>query len=175
MKTLIIVSGTMGVGKTAVCTALKNKISGSVFLDGDWCWFSNPWTVNEETKAMVLDNIEHVLGNFLSCSAYSVVIFAWVLHEPSATKEILSKLKLDGVRVLKFSLVCTKEALLKRLKNDIQKDRRSASVIERSLERAECYKSLDTIKIDVSEITADEAAQMIGENFLEPPFLSAGK
>lgn len=165
MKTLVIVSGTMGVGKTSVCTALKNRIQGSVFLDGDWCWFSNPWTVNEETKAMVLDNIEHVLGNFLSCSAYRTVIFAWVLHEPQVTGKILSALKLDGVRVLKISLVCTKEVLLKRLKADIQKGIRSASVIDRSLERAECYKNVDTIKIDVSKMTVEQTAELIDEKF----------
>jgi broad-specificity NMP kinase len=27
----------MGVGKTTTCQMLRDKLKGSVFLDGDWC------------------------------------------------------------------------------------------------------------------------------------------
>lgn len=37
MKTLYLIGGTMGVGKTKVCQLLKDKLPNSVFLDGDWC------------------------------------------------------------------------------------------------------------------------------------------
>ena len=46
----------MGVGKTTVSKELKNRLQKSVFLDGDWCWDMNPFVVNDETKAMVMDN-----------------------------------------------------------------------------------------------------------------------
>ena len=74
MKQLFLIGGPMGVGKTTVCQQLKQKLPGSVFLDGDWCWDANPFLVNEETKAMVLDNICHLLNNFLRCTAYKA---AW--------------------------------------------------------------------------------------------------
>ena len=35
MKTLLMVGGAMGVGKTAACRALKNRLDRCVFLDGD--------------------------------------------------------------------------------------------------------------------------------------------
>ncbi|MBQ4087884.1 MAG: AAA family ATPase, partial [Clostridia bacterium] len=38
MKTLYMIGGTMGVGKTTVCQQLKRDLQNSVFLDGDWCW-----------------------------------------------------------------------------------------------------------------------------------------
>ena len=38
MKTLYMIGGTMGVGKTTVCQLLKHDLPNSVFLDGDWCW-----------------------------------------------------------------------------------------------------------------------------------------
>jgi len=34
-KTVYLISGTMGVGKTAVCQELKRRLSNAVFLDGD--------------------------------------------------------------------------------------------------------------------------------------------
>lgn len=57
MKTIYLIGGTMGVGKTTVCQHLKIKLNNSVFLDGDWCWDAHPFQVTEETKKMVLHNI----------------------------------------------------------------------------------------------------------------------
>lgn len=43
MKRLILIGGTMGVGKTAVCRELQKLLPGNVFLDGDWCWDAVPF------------------------------------------------------------------------------------------------------------------------------------
>lgn len=75
MKKLIMINGTMGVGKTSVSTELLKMLTPGVYLDGDWCWYMHPFEVTEETKKMVLDNITYLLRNFLSCSQYSYVIF----------------------------------------------------------------------------------------------------
>ena len=53
MKTLYMIGGTMGVGKTTVCQQLKQDLPNSVFLDGDWCWDANPFQVTDETKAIL--------------------------------------------------------------------------------------------------------------------------
>lgn len=81
MKKLILIGGTMGVGKSTVSQILKRILPDSVFLDGDWCWDSSPFQVTDETKKMVMDNICFLLNGFLSCSAYQNVIFCWVMHE----------------------------------------------------------------------------------------------
>lgn len=83
MKTLYMIGGTMGVGKTTVCQQLKQDLPNSVFLDGDWCWDASPFQVTDETKAMVTNNICYLLNNFLKCSAYENIIFCWVMHEQS--------------------------------------------------------------------------------------------
>ena len=75
MKTLYMIGGTMGVGKTTVCQLLKQNLPNSVFLDGDWCWDASPFQVTDETKAMVTNNICYLLNNFLKCSAYENIIF----------------------------------------------------------------------------------------------------
>ena len=45
---------------------------------------------------MVLDNIAHVLNNFLRCSAYDHVLFCWVLHRREIWEELLSRLDTGG-------------------------------------------------------------------------------
>ena len=67
MKTLYMIGGTMGVGKTTVGQQLKRTLPNSVFLDGDWCWDASPFQVTDETKSMVIDNICYLLNNFLKC------------------------------------------------------------------------------------------------------------
>ena len=83
MKKLILIGGTMGVGKTATSSLLKQKLNQSVFLDGDWCWDMHPFVVNRETKAMVMNNIVYQLNQFISCSEIENIIFCWVMHEQS--------------------------------------------------------------------------------------------
>ena len=75
MKQLYLIGGPMGVGKTAVSRRLAAMLERSVLLDGDWCWMMHPFAVTDETKAMVMDNIAYLLGNFLRCSAIDHVVF----------------------------------------------------------------------------------------------------
>ena len=161
MKTLYLIGGTMGVGKTTMCRELKNQLHRSVFLDGDWCWDMNPFVVTEETKAMVLDNITALLGNFLRCSAYDHVIFSWVMHQQSIVDTILGRLDLTDVKVVSVSLVCSREALLQRLYRDVEAGIRQPDILLRSPQRLNLYDSMNTEKIDTSHATVAQAVQEI--------------
>lgn len=161
MKRLILINGTMGSGKTAVSKELCHLIRPGVFLDGDWCWSAQPFTVTEETKEMVLKNISFLLKNFLTCSAYENVLFCWVMHKEEIVQELLSRL--DGVpfQLFRFTLMPGEAALRERLLGDVAEGIRSADVISRSMERLPLYREMDSIKIDVSHISAKEAAAEI--------------
>ena len=161
MKTLYLIGGTMGVGKTTVCRELKNQLHRSVFLDGDWCWDMNPFVVTEETKAMVLDNITALLGNFLRCSAYDHVIFSWVMHQQSIVDTILGRLDLTNVKVVSVSLVCSREALLQRLYRDVEAGIRQPDILLRSPQRLSLYDSMNTEKVDTSHATVAQTVQEI--------------
>lgn len=171
MKKLIIINGTMGVGKTTTCNKLLNMITPSVFLDGDWCWNINPFIVTDETKLMVIDNITHLLKNFLCCSEYEYVIFCWVLHKESIMKDILNNLKDFKFELFVITLMCSEKALRDRLTLDINNNVRKYDVIERSLQKSDFYIEMDTTKIDVSDIDAHQAAieivKIIGEEYKE--------
>ena len=78
-RTLYLVGGPMGVGKTTLCRLLERRLPACAFLDGDWCWEMDPFVVNEETRRLVLDNIVYLLNSFLHCSVYENVVFGWVL------------------------------------------------------------------------------------------------
>lgn len=62
MKTLYFISGTMCVGKTAVCRILQQSLQNSAFIDGDDCWkprdVANP---TEQEQNDVICNIASAL------------------------------------------------------------------------------------------------------------------
>ena len=120
----------MGVGKTTVCQQLKRDLQNSVFLDGDWCWDASPFQVNDETKAMVTNNICYLLNNFLKCSAYESIIFCWVMHEQSIIDSILEKLDTQNCEVKCISLVADEKTLCERLAMDVKRGIRSEDIIE---------------------------------------------
>ncbi len=161
MKKLILVNGTMGVGKTTTCNELLKLLKPSVFLDGDWCWNMNPFIVTDETKAMVNDNITHLLKNYLYCSSYEYVIFCWVMHHESIINDIIISLSDLNFELYKITLLCSEEALKSRLTQDVKDNIRQPDVIERSVQRLNLYQNMDTIKIDVSNIDSKQSARQI--------------
>lgn len=161
MKTIYIVGGAMGVGKTSVCRVMQREIENSVFLDGDWCWDAHPFQVTEETKKMVLENICFLLNQFIGCSAYQNIIFCWVLHEQEIIDSILKNLNSTDCTIKNVSLICDETELKARLRNDIANGLRTDDVIERSLSRISKYNSLDTIKIHTNGKSIKEVADEI--------------
>lgn len=161
MKKLYLIGGTMGVGKTAVSQQLKKDLPNSVFLDGDWCWDSNPFQVTEETKTMVMNNICYLLNNFLHCSAYENIIFCWVMHEQHIIDSIIENLDVKNCEVKCISLMTDKATLRNRLESDVNAGIRTEDVIERSVARISKYQSLNTIKIDTVNKTIKQVADEI--------------
>ena len=151
----------MGVGKTVTSKELQKLLPKCVFLDGDWCWAMSPFIVTDETKMMVIDNISYLLNNFISCSEYKNIIFCWVMHKQNILDEVLSRLNRDNCILYKFSIVCSEKSLIERIIKDIKGGIRKRDVIQRSLPRLKNYFEMDTIKIDVSEISAEETAKII--------------
>ena len=163
MKKLIFVNGTMGVGKTSTCKELLGMLKPSVFLDGDWCWYMNPFKVTDETKQMVENNICFLLNNFLSCTEYENIIFCWVMDQESTINKLLQKLNLTNTEVYKFTLCVSKEVLAQRLKKTIEIGERTSDILQRSLDRLPLYQEMDTTHVDVSKISPVQVAKKIAE------------
>ncbi|WP_100489651.1 AAA family ATPase [Sporolactobacillus pectinivorans] len=160
MKKLIIINGTMGVGKTTVSEIVSDKLKPSVFLDGDWCWKMNPWIITEENKKMVIDNITHLLNAYLNNSGFHYIIFCWVIHQECIFEQILSRLKKE-YDLYKISLICSEDALRSHIMNDVKKGIRTIDQVEASAARLNLYQKMNTTKIDVSNMTASQAADQI--------------
>jgi adenylate kinase family enzyme len=158
VKKLIIINGTMGVGKSTVCNILLDSLKPSVYLDGDWCWNMNPFVVSEENIKMVINNITHLLNSYLNNSGYEYIIFCWVIPQENIFEQLLEPLNNCDFELYKISLICSETALKSRLEIDVQNGIRKVDVIDRSVQRLELYNNMHTIKIDVSDVDPKQTA-----------------
>lgn len=158
-KKLIIINGTMGIGKSSICKEILKRLKYAVWLDGDWCWMMNPWIITEENKKMVEENIVFLLRNFLNNPTYRYIVFSWVIHKNEIYDILLNPLKDLDFEVDKITLMVNKNELINRLK----KDSRDKESIKKSINRLEKYRSIDSVKIDISEDTPETAAEKIIE------------
>lgn len=163
MAKLVMINGTMGVGKTVTCKELYKKLQKSVWLDGDWCWMMNPFIVNEENKKMVENNITYLLRNFLTNSSFQYVIFNWVIQSEEIYDMLLNKLNDLKFEVVKITLICNEESLRNRISIDIKNNERDKNCLDRSLERIPLYKNMNTIKIDTSNLSISETVNKVIE------------
>ena len=161
MKTLYLIGGPMGVGKTTVSRELLRSLPRCAFLDGDWCWTMQPFTVTDETKTMVMDNIAYMLGNFLRCSEFENIVFCWVMHQQQIVEDILSRLPMDGVRVVSVSLLCAPEQLSQRIRADIVAGLRDESAVSKALSYLPLYDMMKSFKVDTTGLSAKEIAEQI--------------
>jgi len=160
MKKLVIVNGSMGVGKSAVCEKLYKRLNTSVWLDGDWCWMMNPFTVTDENINMVQNNIISLLNSFLHNSSFRYVIFSWVIHLEEIFDTILGDIDTEEYDLYKFTLMCSEETLRRRILG------RAGGTVEsadRSIARLALYEKMDTVKIDTTDLSPELAAERIIE------------
>ena len=123
----------------------------------------NPFTftVNDENKNMVINNIDYLLRSFLTNSSVEYIIFNWVIHMEEIFNLILQPLSDLEFEVIKITLTCSEEVLKKRIVKDIQLNLREKSSIKGSIERLELYKGMSTEKIDTTDISILETVEKI--------------
>ena len=160
MKKLIIINGTMGVGKSTVSDLLLKETENSI-SDSDRCWNMNPFTVNEENIEMVLKNIIFLLRSFLNNSNFQYIIFCWVIHKEEILENILNEIKDLDFELYKFTLLCNETELEKRIAGDVKAGKRKKEQINESISRLKLYKNMNTDKIDVTNKTPKETMKEI--------------
>lgn len=163
MKKVVIINGPIGVGKSTVGKLLCNKLNMSAFIDGDWCFDLHPFIANKETKDMAIGNIVYLINNYLKCSHCDYVVFIWVMDKIDVYQRIINNIRRDDVRLYEITLNCTEEALVDRWKRDTLCDWRIEEWLNVSIKSLKYFEGLDTIKIDTSDKTANDVADIINE------------
>ena len=157
---VIIINGPMGVGKTTVGKIIAEKHPGTAFIDGDWCMDIHPFVGNRETKAMAVDNILHMIRNYRKCSECRMVVLAWLMDDPWVLQRITEEIHAMHADMKSITLVCDRESLILRWKNDRDCEWRTDRWLEASLKSLPFFASMSNT-VDTSTLSADEIADRI--------------
>lgn len=161
MKKLIIINGTMGVGKSSVGQLLNKTLPNSAFVDGDWCCKVNI-PLNDQIKNLYIKNITSLINNYLLNSEVKNVIFCWVIHKNEILQKIINNTDLNKVNVFVITLQADNHSLISRITKRFDYEDRDKSELERSLYYQEnYYKDISSYKIDTSNMSIDDVAKKI--------------
>ena len=157
---VIVLNGPMGVGKTATGRAIANMVPGTALIDGDWCMDIHPFVGNRETKAMAVDNILHMIGNYGRCSQCDMVVLAWLMDDPWVRQAIS-----DGLLALRMeekgvTLVCDRESLVSRWRHDRGCEWRTERWLQASIASLPGF-AAQPDALDTSRLTIARAAETI--------------
>lgn len=157
---VIIINGPMGVGKTTVGKYIAESNPGTAFIDGDWCLDLHPFIGNDETRAMAVDNILHMIGNYKKCSVCRMIVLVWLMDDPHVLQSITDGISKMNLEICSVTLTCDQSELIRRWKDDRECPWRTDDWLEVCLKSLPYFSSLDN-RIDTSGLSVSQVAGRI--------------
>lgn len=157
---VIILNGPMGVGKTSVGKYIANTHMGTAFIDGDWCLDLHPFVGNRETKAMAIDNILHLISNYRKCSLCKMIVLVWLMDDEWVRQSIVEGISSMEPETSYVTLMCDKDELVRRWKNDTQCEWRTNDWLSVSLKSLSQFAQQENI-IDTTGLSIPEIAETV--------------
>ena len=159
---VIIINGPMGVGKTTVGKYIADTHEATAFIDGDWCMDIHPFVGNRETRAMAVDNILHLIKNYKNCSMCKMVVLVWLMDDEWVYKSITDGIADMNLDIHGITLICSKDELISRWKNDNKCEWRTDEWLDVSI-RSLDYFSLRDNCIDTTDLSVSQVAHIIAK------------
>ena len=157
---IVILNGSVGVGKTTVAWALSGSLGKSVMLDGDYIGAVHPFEICDEARVTYLYRTLAHLTAFHQKYGYTDFVVNYVFESPESLAELIGYLRpLDG-DIHTFWLVCMEDEQRRRIlkrKTDqwaweLERFVELNAILEAASERGDIGKRLDTTGQSVREV-----------------------
>ena len=161
MKSLIILNGPMGAGKSTVGQLMFERINQSAFIDGDWCLNLHPFIGNAETRTMAVRNILSLVHNYYDCTACDTIILVWLIDRMEVYHRIIEGLEELDLEIKTYTLICSESALIKRWKLDTDCKWRTDHWLQQSLKSLPFFRQFPSRQIETDNLRADKVTDLI--------------
>jgi broad-specificity NMP kinase len=111
---LILITGSPCVGKTLIGDKLYQSFNNSAWLDGDWVWRVNPFSVEDPRLRDGDKSMSFVLSTYLKSKFDYVFFTSVIIIDQTIRENILNNITEKDFRTMIFHLTCGRETLRKR-------------------------------------------------------------
>lgn len=169
---IIIINGSLGVGKSTVAEEVHWKFEKSVNLDGDAIGDVHPFEIYDLAR---IDQLYHALAllvGFYRQNGYFNLVINYVFESPASLQDLLTLLRPLDPDIHTYWLTCDEQEQARRIHN------RGRSALEWELQR---FIELQRIQqnaaqqgflgkeVNTTHLTAEQVAEKIWEDIFSPP------
>jgi len=119
---IIIINGSLGVGKSSVAEQLHYKFDKSVHLDGDHIGDVQPFKIHDETRLNHLYRTMELLIGFHQQNDYRNFVINYVFESPESLQELLNLLHPLDPFIHCYWLTCDAEEQAQRIRKRRRED-----------------------------------------------------
>jgi chloramphenicol 3-O-phosphotransferase len=161
---IIIINGSVGVGKTSVAEELHWKFDKSVHLDGDHIGDVHPFEIYDEARIQHLYRTLALLVGFHQQNGYSNFVINYVFESPGSLQELLDLLQPLEASIHTYWLTCTAEEQASRIRS------RGSTYLDWELNRFVELQRIQAeaaqlgfigVEVDTTSLTSAEVAEKI--------------
>jgi chloramphenicol 3-O-phosphotransferase len=114
---IIVINGSLGVGKTSVADQLHYKFDKSVHLDGDAIGDVHPFEIYDDARISHLYHTIELLVGFHQKNGYDNFVINYVFESPESLQDLLHLLHPLDPSVHTYWLTCDVDEQTKRIQN----------------------------------------------------------
>ena len=114
---LVIISGSPCVGKTTVANVLYEEFNNSAYLDSDWVWCVNPFSIEDPRLRNGDKSVSFVLSNYLNSKFDYIFCSSVIFTDKDIRENIIKNIGYKNYDIIGISLMCSEETLFERHKN----------------------------------------------------------
>jgi chloramphenicol 3-O-phosphotransferase len=112
---IIIINGSLGVGKSSVADELHMKFDKSVHLDGDYIGDVHPYEIYDEARIDHLYRTLQLLIGFHQQNGYHNFVINYVFESPDSLQDLLDLLRPLDPAIHTYWLTCNEKEQARRI------------------------------------------------------------
>jgi len=161
---IIIINGSLGVGKTSISEELLWKYEKTVMLDGDALGNVNPFDIYDQNRIMHLYKTIELLAKFHKDAGFDNIIINYVFESSKSLRELTELLVPIDRNIFSFWITCEEEIqknrIVKRNRDNLEWELKRFIELQR-IQRIASQEGFIGIEIDSSNKSIDEIGNTI--------------
>ncbi len=161
---IIIINGSLGVGKTSVADQLHYKFDKSVHLDGDALGDVHPFEIYDDERINHLYRTLELLVGFHQKNGYHNFVINYVFESSESLQHLLDRLNPLDPRIHTYWLTCNAKEQAKRIRNRKRDDLEwelNRFVELQQIQAKAAQQGFIGKRIDTTGLTPEEVAEFV--------------